>query len=203
VSALPEPGPINPGTGLPTMPLGPYDVIAYDVIDIEGMKGEVTIDGEGSVSIPVAGRFKAAGLTVEQLEDQVETGLRENHVRNPRVTINLKEMVSQRVTVEGAVQRAGSYPILPRMTLQRSVASAQGLSEFAKSSQVVVFRSIGGAQYATLYDLKAIREGRYDDPAIYPNDIVVVGESRASRLFNNLVPAAASLLSPLTILLTR
>jgi polysaccharide export outer membrane protein len=112
-------------------------------------------------------------------------------------------MVSQRVTVEGAVQHAGSYPILPRMTLQRSIASAQGLSEFAKSSEVVVFRSIDGAHYATLYDLKAIREGRYDDPAIYPNDIVVVGESRASRLFNDLVPAAASLLSPLTILLTR
>jgi polysaccharide export outer membrane protein len=203
VDALPSAGPIDPVTQLPVTQLGPYDVLNFVVAGIEGLDGDVTVDGQGTVSIPVAGRFKAAGLTPQQLEQQIEQGLRANFVRNPDVALNLKEMVSQRVTVEGAVLRSGSYPILPGMTLLRAIASAQGLSEYAKSSEVVVFRTINGNRYATLYNLQAIREGHYDDPVIYPQDVVVVGESGTSRMMQRIMTMAPGLLSPLSVLLTR
>lgn len=203
VEALPPVGPIDPTTGLPVTPLGPYDVLSYSVMNVDGLKGDVTVDGQGMISIPVAGRFKAAGLTLDQLETAIDAGLRTNHVRNPQLALNLKEMVSQRVTVGGSVLRPGNYPILPGMTLLRSIASAQGLSEYAKSSNVVVFRTIGGQRYGTLYNLNAIRNGRYDDPPIYPQDVVEVGESSTTRALQRILTAAPGLLSPLTILLTR
>ena len=203
VAEMPAPGTIDPVTGLSDARLGPYDVLTYEVIGVENLSGEVTIDGGGKLSIPVAGRFTAAGLTLDELEQQVSAGLRQNFVRNPQVAINLKEMVSQQVTVDGSVVRPGSYPIQPHMTLMRSIASAQGLTELAKTSEVVVFRTVDGTRYATLYDIAAIRAGRYDDPAIYPQDIVVVGESRAARLFRDLVTAVPAALSPIAVVLTR
>ena len=203
VSEVPAPMPIDPVTGLPHLPLGPYDVISYEVLGIDNLSGEATVDAAGGVSIPLAGRVRAAGLTVEEFEREVVAALRRNYVRNPQVAINLKEMVSQQVTVEGSVTRPGSYPVLPQMTLMRTIASAQGLTEFARSSEVVVFRTVEGNRYATLYDLAAIRAGSYDDPVIYPQDIVVVSESRATRLFRDIMAAAPGVISPLAVLLTR
>ena len=66
-----------------------------------------------------------------------------------------------------------------------------------------MFRTVNGQQLATLYNLQAISRGLYSDPAIYPNDTVVVGESRSRRMFDNLVGAAALIATPITILLQQ
>jgi polysaccharide export outer membrane protein len=68
---------------------------------------------------------------------------------------------------------------------------------------VVIFRTIEGQRYAGLYNLKAIRRGTYSDPAVFANDIVVVGDSKARRLFKDLIQVAPALLTPIIILLTR
>ena len=75
------------------------------------------------------------------------------------MTVNLKETVSQVITVDGQVTEPGLYPVVGRMTLMRAVATAKGLSEFAKLNDVVVFRTVKGQKLAALYDLHAIRRG--------------------------------------------
>jgi polysaccharide export outer membrane protein len=87
------------------------------------------------------------------------------------------------------------------MTLMRAVATAGGVSEFAKLNDVVVFRTVNGQRYAGLYNLAAIRSGTYDDPEVYSNDVVVVGDSKARRLFKNVLQMVPALTSPLIILL--
>jgi len=54
---------------------------------------------------------------------------------------------------------------------------------------------------AGLYNLGAIRRGVYPDPAIYANDVVVVGDSPSRRLFKNLISLAPILSAPLIVLL--
>jgi polysaccharide export outer membrane protein len=127
--------------------------------------------------------------------------LRVRYIKDPQITINLRETVSQVVTVDGAVRNPGLYPVVGRMTLIRAVATASGLSEFADQSDVVVFRTVNGQKYAALYNLKAIRRGVYDDPEVFANDIVVVGESEARRLFRDLLQLAPVLTTPLVVAL--
>jgi polysaccharide biosynthesis/export protein len=87
------------------------------------------------------------------------------------------------------------------MTLVRSVASAKGLTETASAEHVVVFRTVGTQRYAALYNLRAIREGVYADPVIYPNDVLVIGESAARRTFRDVIQSAPLLLAPVVALL--
>jgi polysaccharide biosynthesis/export protein len=87
------------------------------------------------------------------------------------------------------------------MTLVRAVATAEGTAEFAKLDDVVIFRTVKGQQLAALYNLKAIRRGSYADPEVFANDVVVVGDSQAKRLFKDALQVLPLLTTPLIILL--
>jgi polysaccharide export outer membrane protein len=87
------------------------------------------------------------------------------------------------------------------MTLLRAVASARGLTEFADEDDVVILRTVGGQRIAGLYNISAIRRGLYEDPALYANDLVVVGDSPQRRLFRDFVSLAPLLASPVIALL--
>lgn len=182
--------------------IGPFDKLIIDVFGIEELsKKEVQTDASGRISFPLAGTVEAAGRTPAEVEQVLEARLREAYVRDPQVTVNLKETVSQVVTVDGEVEEPGLYPVVGRMTLMRAIATAKGTAEFAKLNDVVVFRTVGGQQFAALYDLKAIRRGSYADPEIYANDIVVVGNSSARRLFKDLLQVVPLLSGPLVVAL--
>lgn len=182
--------------------IGPFDKLTIDVFGIEELsKKEVQADAGGRISFPLAGIVEAAGLTPAQVEDILEQRLRGRFVRDPQVTVNLKEAVSQVITVDGQVREPGLYPVVGRMTLMRAVATAKGTDEFAKLEDVVVFRTVKGQKMAALYNLSAIRRGRYDDPEVFANDVVVVGDSPARRLFKNVLQVAPSLASSLILLI--
>jgi len=184
--------------------IGPFDRLIIDVFGIEDLSNkEVQTDAGGRISFPLAGIIEAAGQTPGQLEQTIEARLRGRYIRDPQVTVNLKETVSQVVTVDGQVKEPGLYPVVGRMTLMRAVATAKGASEFAKMDDVVVFRTVNGQKMAALYNLKAIRRGNYDDPEIYANDIVVVGESSARRLFKDALQVLPAIATPFVILLTQ
>jgi polysaccharide export outer membrane protein len=182
--------------------IGPLDKLEIDVFGIEQMtKREIQADAGGNISFPLAGSVPAAGKTPQELALLLAQKLRAAHIRDPQVTVNVKETVSRVFTVEGAVTEPGIYPIVGRMSLIRAVASAKGLTEFAKSEYVVVFRSVKGQRYAALYNLQAIRSGYYDDPEIFANDIVIINESRARRIFKDVLTTAPQLLTPLIYIL--
>jgi len=202
MTELPPPSPEMAGGGTRPYHLGPLDKIDIEVFGVEELsRREVQADASGRVSFPLAGTIDASGMTTQELATEIENRLRVRYIRDPHVTVNLKDAVSQTVTVDGEVREPGRYPVVGRMTLMRAVASAKGLTEFARISQVVVFRTVGEQHMAALYDLGAIRGGRYADPEIFPEDIVVVGDSPGRRLFRDILSAAPLLTAPVIALL--
>jgi polysaccharide biosynthesis/export protein len=184
--------------------IGPFDKLTIDVFGIEELtQKEVQTDASGRISFPLAGIIEAAGRTPGEIELEIEQRLRSRFVRDPQVTVNLKETVSQVVTVDGQVKKPGLYPVVGKMTLMRAVATAEGTAEFAKLDDVVIFRTVKGQQLAALYNLDAIRRGNYNDPEIFANDVVVVGDSKARRLFKDALQIVPLLTTPLIIALQR
>ena len=174
--------------------IGPFDKLTIDVFGISELsKQEVQTDASGRISFPLAGVIEAAGKTPVEVEDLLEQRLRERFVRDPQVTVNLKETVSQVVTVDGEVKEPGLYPVIGRMTLMRAIAVAKGAGEFAKLENVVVFRTVKGKRMAALYNLKSIRRGYYEDPEVFANDVVVVGNSSARRIFKDVLQVMPAL----------
>jgi polysaccharide export outer membrane protein len=110
---------------------------------------------------------------------------------------------SMLVTVDGQVAKAGAYPVVGRVTLMRAVALAGGTNEFAKLEDVVVFRDVGEKSYVGIYNLEGIRRGNYADPEIFPNDVIVVGDSPARRRFKDILQIVPALLSPVILIADR
>ncbi len=181
--------------------IGPFDKLSVEVYGLPDLTRTVQADASGRVSLPLAGDLEAAGKTPGELAKEITARLRGQYIRDPQVTVNLTETISQLVTVEGEVKMPGLYPVVGSMTLIRAVAKAQGTTEFAKDEMVVVMRRVNGQDMAALYDLRAIRLGMYPDPEIYANDVILVGESRARRIFQSIVQASPLLTAPIIALL--
>ena len=202
MTELPPPTPELAQTSERPYLIGPFDKVEVDVYGVPEMsRREIQVDASGRIAFPLAGTIDANGQTPEQLATAIGARLRGRYVRNPQVTVNLTESVSRVVTVDGEVREPGRYPVVGRMTLMRAIASARGVSEFARLSEVVVFREVGDQHMAALYNLGAIRAGQYRDPEIFAGDIVMVGNSPGRRLFRDILQAAPLITTPIIALL--
>ena len=181
--------------------IGPLDTIQVDVFNVPDLERELQVDASGRISMPLVGTVEASGKTAEELARTIEAALRGRYVRNPEVTVNIKSSVSQVVTIDGQVVEPGLYPVTNQMTLMRAIASAKGLSEFARQDDVVILRTVNNQRMAGLYNVAAIRRGAYDDPQVYANDVIVVGDSPQRRLFRDFASLAPLLAGPLIAIL--
>lgn len=181
--------------------IGPLDTIEVDVFGIPDLRREMQVDASGRIAMPIAGTVDARGRTAGELAETIEAALRARYVRDPQVTVNIKSSVSQVVTIDGQVVEPGLYPVTNQMTLMRVVASAKGFSEFARQEDVVILRTVGDRRMAGLYNVAAIRRGAYDDPPIYANDVIIVGDSPQRRLFRDFVAVSPLLAAPLIAVL--
>ncbi len=187
----------------PTRPylVGPFDKLEIEVFGVPELTREVQADASGQISFPLVGQIDAAGKTPLEIANIVEGRLAGRYVKNPQVTVNMTDVVSQTITVDGQVSKPGLYPVVGRMTLMRAVAAAGGTSEYAKLDDVIVFRTVNGQQMAGLYNLQGIRKGNYDDPEVFANDVIIVGDSSGRRLFQEILKTAPLFLSPLVLLI--
>lgn len=201
VSTLPPPGRGDlTASDRPSL-IGPLDTIQVDVFNVPDLSREVQVDASGRISMPLAGTIDARGKTSSELASAIEAALRGRYVREPEVTINIRNSVSQVVTIDGQVVEPGLYPVTNQMTLMRAIASAKGLTEFARQDDVVILRTVEGRKMAGLYNMSAIRRGAYDDPAIYANDVILVGDSPQRRRFRDFISLAPLLAAPLVAIL--
>lgn len=181
--------------------IGPLDTIEVDVFGIPELRREMQVDASGRIAMPIAGTVDARGRTAAELSEAIEAALSARYVRAPEVTVNIKSSVSQVVTIDGEVREPGLYPVTNQMTLIRVIASAKGFSEFARQEEVVILRTVGEQRMAGLYDVAAIRRGAYGDPAVYANDIIIVGDSPQRRMFRDLVSLSPLIAAPIVAIL--
>jgi polysaccharide biosynthesis/export protein len=203
-TALPAPTGIMDDPAADEYRIGPMDRLVVDVVGFANITNRsFQVDASGGISVPIAGTIDVGGLTPAQAEERIEQRLRAAFVRAPQVSVNVQESLSRYVTVDGEVTQPGNYPLVNNMTLMRSVAAARGAGEFARLEQVVLFRTVNGQRMAALYDLGAIRAGAYADPRVYAEDVIVVGNSPARRIFQDLIQASTLLTGPLIAILNN
>lgn len=186
----------------PTL-IGPLDTIEVDVFNVPALSKQMQVDGSGRISMPLIGTIDARGKTAGELSTAIEAALRGRYVRNPDVTVNIISSVSQVVTIDGQVTEPGLYPVTNQMTLMRVIASAKGLTEFARDDDVVILRTVNSRRMAGLYNLGAIERGAYSDPPIYANDVVIVGDSPQRRAFKNVVSLAPLIAAPMIAIVNQ
>ena len=160
--------------GPPVYRLGATDVVMVDVFREPDLTREVRVEENGEISLPLLGRMMAAGKTTAELEKDLVVRLQAAMLEKPSVSVRVKEFLSQRVTMEGAVSQPGVYPLTSRTSLLQMIATAHGLDDMANPGACVVFRVVDGQRYAAAFDIRQIRSGRMVDPELLGGDTVVV-----------------------------
>jgi polysaccharide biosynthesis/export protein len=169
------------GTNGSVADIGDYRIASKDVLEVTvfrvpDLSATVTVNPAGYIQLPLSGQIQAGGKTVGELRAIIVARLKE-YLQAPDVRIVVKDAASQRVTLEGAVNKPGVYPTDSGTTLMQVIATAGGLKREADTRGIVVFRNVEGKRQAAKFDYGAITSGRADDPAIVSGDVIVVDES--------------------------
>lgn len=174
--------------------IGPLDELSITVFQEEDLSlEEVPVDASGNILFPLIGLVEANGKTSRELAAVIAKKLESRYLVEPQVLVNISKSSSQIVTVEGQVVKPGRFEISGQMTLLSAIASAQGPSPTARLNEVLIFRVIDGQRFGALFDLRAIRKGRAEDPLIRGNDIVVVGASASKAIYRDILTALPGL----------
>jgi polysaccharide export outer membrane protein len=169
------------------------DVIEVIVYQLQDLNRVAEIDGAGNINLALIGAVPASGRTVRQLEEEIAGRYRARYLQNPQLSVSVKDAVGLRVTVDGAVKRPGIILARGDMTLLRVLAEAQGFSDTADQTNVVVMRNSSQGRTAARFDANAIRSGALADPPIFGGDTIVVDDSTAKtawKHFREALPVA-------------
>lgn len=170
--------------------LGPSDRIQVAVYGIEDLETAGMIDSGGLFAMPLAGPVQATGRTTIELAGDIRSRLAERYIRDPQVTVTLLEALSQRVTLDGAVRLPGRYPIMGPTSLTDALSLGQGTNDVARTSEVLIFRTVEGQRYVGRFSLQDIRAGRAVDPRVYGGDRIVVGTNNVRLALRDAASAA-------------
>lgn len=170
--------------------IGAQDLLQISVLGVPELSRDVRVNANGQISLPLIGGVQAGGRTIPELEQVVADQLMESYLQNPQVSVFVKEYTSQRVTVEGALNNPGIYPLTGTTTLLQAVALAGGLDPLAQRDGVVIFRQVEGKKMAAVFDLSKITAGTVEDPQVYGDDIIVVARSGTRSSLQELIKSA-------------
>lgn len=183
---------IPPTVPVPTVyPMRPRDTLTLRVFgEPDISQDELRVDDVGMIQVPLVGSIKAQGRSADDLSTEIASRLGARYIRNPQVTVSVKETAPSFVSVEGEVEKPGVYEINGRTTLLAALARAESPTATAKLNEIVVFRTINNQPMAARFNLKEIRLGLTPDPMILDGDVVMVGYSRSKGLWQDILKTA-------------
>lgn len=161
--------------------LGPGDVLQIGVWGHEDLAAVVEVRPDGKISFPLVGDIAAEGLPPTTLKSNLTQALSE-YVKDPLVTVIVKEVRPLRVTVLGQVEHPGQYPLKTGSRLLDALAAAGGPKERAALQSVRIYP---GGKVSDPARLKLGKEGLLfegdvrENPEIDAGDIVFVPETKA------------------------
>ena len=156
------------------------------------------VDSNGNITLNVIGDVKAAGLTIDQLKEDLKAKL-SKYIINPIITIRL---TNYKITVLGEVNRAGHY-IIPdgKTTVLDALGLAGDLTIYGKRENVLVVRNINGEitkGRIDLTDSNFIKSPFYN---LQQNDVIVVSPNETKQKQARLDPNAGIYISVASVIL--
>lgn len=128
------------------------------------------VSDSGDIGIPYAGRIRAAGHTIGELQESIRRSLRRLS-QNPQVVVSIREAITNTVLIAGEVSRPGRTVLQTNYeTVSDAIALAGGYRGDAKDLAVRVQRGDRGS----LYRLNDLLNGQQRDMRAYPGDRLTV-----------------------------
>jgi polysaccharide export outer membrane protein len=145
--------------------LGSGDVVKITVFGQNDLSVQTRLSNIGAINYPFLGDINLIGLTVNEVESRIDSGLRGDYLVNPSVSVTVLEY--RPFFIDGAVNRPGGYPYQPGLSVNKAAALAGGFTERASREKIIIVRKVIGVE--TTIEAAA-------SDVILPGDIVTVQE---------------------------
>jgi polysaccharide export outer membrane protein len=154
--------------------IGPGDVVEISVWKNPDLTRTVTVLPDGRISFPLLGPIPAAGKTVRALSVDLRKRL-SRYAPDVDLSVIVVQVNSMLIYVIGKVQKPGRYVLNTNVTVMQALAIAGGLTPFAKSGQIKIFREGHGDKYL-LFNYDEVSKGKKFKQNIFlrRGDLVVV-----------------------------
>jgi polysaccharide biosynthesis/export protein len=162
----------------------PSDVIALTFPYVPEFDQEVTVQPDGYVTLRSIGDVRVQSRTVPELR-QLLMEAYGSILREPVITITLKEFEKPYFVAAGEVKTPGKFDLRGATTVTQALALAGGITSTAKHSQVILFRRYSDE----LVEVKEIDVKKMfaskdlsEDHILRPGDTLFVPRNLISRL---------------------
>jgi len=125
--------------------IGPKDLLEIEVFGLNDLDTTTRVSEDGLITVALLGEVKVGGLTKSGLEKKLTQLFKERFLKNPQVTVFIKEYRSQKVSLLGAVNNPGDYELLGRQTLLQIISQAGGLTEEAGKDIILIRKQPDGS----------------------------------------------------------
>ncbi len=157
--------------------LGVNDVIEITVYDETNLSRTFRIDTSGKILFPLIGEIEVVNRKINEIVKEIETKLSEKYLKNPQVTIFVKETNSKKVYIFGQISKPGSYSYQTDLTLLQLIATSGGFTQIADKSNIILKRNINNNVSSYKIPVNQIIDGKIKDIILIPNDIIYVSET--------------------------
>lgn len=161
----------------------PGDDLSIDSYLNPEFSQDVIVRPDGKVSLRLIGAIQASQRSPQQFATDLDKAY-STELRNPDMSVMVKNMPSRQIFVEGQVQKPGGFPLDSGMTALQAIAAAGGLTDNAASQAVLIRRDACGIPAGTSIDITAAIKNpeSEQDAVLQSRDIVVVPRSKIANV---------------------
>ena len=130
--------PAAPSAIIASYRLGADDKVRVIVYGEDDITGEYSVNSTGKMSLPLVGEVQAAGLTIPELQLEIQQAYQNGYLKDPKVSA---EVLNYRpFYILGEVMKPGTYPFENGLTVLKAVATAEGFTYRANTKRVYIKR---------------------------------------------------------------
>ncbi len=172
------------------------DVLRVEVVEDPSLNRDILVLPDGSVNFPFVGALRAAGLTTEQVQQQITAGIASNFAVRPNVFVAVSEVYvappappfvprpgpTIDIFIQGEVNAPGLVEVPPGTTLIQALSLHGGFTNFAATRRIQLRRThphTGQISVVTL-NYRAVSQGATlnHDPVLAEGDVILVPQRR-------------------------
>ena len=170
--------------------LKPGDVLDVSVWQDPKLNRQIVVAPDGLVAFPLAGRFKAGGLTTAAVEAALKAKLQKQFTTELDVTVSFVQSTKQEakevakdpewtIYVTGEVNKPGSF-VVPKTapTVLQAITLSGGLGPFAAEKRIQMHRNLNGEEIVFPFNYRRYSKGygTEENITLRSGDVVVVPE---------------------------